>query len=237
MKRKLRHSVVLLLVSISLFAQSYTAREAFSRGNDDLVVFAGDRGKPELRGSADRTGGGVLLARGVRSGVYVHLRSGTPGTTRSARVESAGTDFDRARRSRWRAQAVEANNTEARIGLAELSLAEGQTAEAADFLESALRLSPQHRKALLSLVLVYEQLGDNEAATHYLDLALRVHRDSAEVHVLAAEYYLRRGMATEAAREARLAQGLDAGNRSATSLRAQAALLLNRYDEALYRLA
>jgi tetratricopeptide (TPR) repeat protein len=142
-------------------------------------------------------------------------------------------DLDRAESAFRQVQEIEANNVDARIGLAELSLAKGQAVEAAGYLETALRRNPGHRKALLSLVLIYEQLGEPDVAAQYLDLALQVHRDAPEVHVLASEYYLRRGDVERAAAEARLAQALDSQNRSATVLRARTALLQERFDEAL----
>lgn len=126
----------------------------------------------------------------------------------------------------------EPNNVEAVIGRAELSLAQGRSAEAAARLERALRLNPDQRKALLSLVLIYEQMGEDEIARDYLELARAVHRDRPEVHVLAAEYYLRSGDAEAAGRAARTAQALDPENRAATAIRARVALAEESYVEA-----
>lgn len=129
--------------------------------------------------------------------------------------------------------AVEPNNVDAQIGLAELALAKGQSSDAAMSLESALTLNPQHRKTLLSLVLVYEQLGRVDAAERYLELAQSVHRDSPEVHILAAEYHLRRGDLNAAALAARTAQAIMPLNRVAAQLRAEVAFLQGDYIEAL----
>jgi len=124
------------------------------------------------------------------------------------------------------------NNVEAVIGLAELSLARGRGAEAAARLERALRLNPDQRKALLSLVLVYEHMGEEEIARDYLEIARSVHRDRPEVHVLAAEYFLRAGEVDAAGRAARTAQAIDPQNRAATAIRAEVALADHSYLEA-----
>jgi len=98
-------------------------------------------------------------------------------------------------------------------------------------LERALRLSPDQRKALLSLILIYEHLGEDEIAREYLDIARSVHRGRAEVHILAAEYFVRSGDYEEAALAARTAQAIAPMNRSATRIRAEIALLLESHLE------
>ncbi len=126
----------------------------------------------------------------------------------------------------------EPNNVEAIIGRAELALARGRSVEAAARLERALRLNPDQRKALLSLVLVYEHMGEQDIAREYLELARTVHRDRPEVHVLAAEYFLRAGDVEEAGRAARTAQAIDPQNRAATAIRAEVALADESFVEA-----
>ncbi|MFW5684410.1 MAG: tetratricopeptide repeat protein, partial [Spirochaetota bacterium] len=141
-------------------------------------------------------------------------------------------DLTEAERAFARVQDIEPNNVDAAIGRAELALARGQSVEAASFLERALRLNPDQRKALLSLVLVYEHLGEPDVARDYLELARSVHRDRPEVHVLAAEYHLRAGDYAAAAQAARTAQAIDPMNHAATTIRAQLALLQESYLEA-----
>ncbi|MFW5814201.1 MAG: tetratricopeptide repeat protein [Spirochaetota bacterium] len=126
----------------------------------------------------------------------------------------------------------EPNNVEAIIGRAELALARGRSVEAAGRLERALRLNPDQRKALLSLVLVYEHMGEQDIAREYLELARTVHRDRPEVHVLAAEYFLRAGQVGEAGRAARTAQTIDPQNRAAAAIRAEVALADESFVEA-----
>ncbi len=132
-----------------------------------------------------------------------------------------------------RVQAIEPNNVEASIGRAELALARGRSAEAVSALEQALRLNPAQQKALLSLVLVYEHLGEHEIARRYLDLARSLHRDRPEVHILAAEYHLRSRDPAQAAVAARAARAIDPANRAALSILARVALAQGDYQEAL----
>ncbi len=153
--------------------------------------------------------------------------------TLSGRISIGLGDLEAARVSFDRAIAVEPNNVGAEIGLAELSLAEGRNLDAALSLERALRIRPEHRKALLSLVLVYEQAGDFETAERYLEIALETHGNAPETHILAAEYDVRRGDNESAAGHARTAQVLDAQNSSAARIRATVALLDGRYLETI----
>jgi len=153
--------------------------------------------------------------------------------TLSGRISIGLGDLEAARVSFDRAIAIEPNNVGAEIGLAELSLAEGRNLDAALSLERALRIRPEHRKALLSLVLVYEQAGDLETAERYLEIALEAHGNAPETHILAAEYDIRRGDNESAAGHARTAQVLDAQNTSAARIRATVALLDGRYFETI----
>ncbi len=151
----------------------------------------------------------------------------------AGRVAIGRGDLAAAQAAFRRVQELEPHNVDAAIGRAELALARGQGVEAVSSLERALRLNPDQRKALLSLVLVHEYLGREDIARHYLDLALTVHRDRPEVYVLAAQYHLRSGELERAAQAARTAQALDPLNRAAMSMRAQVALAEGSYLEAV----
>lgn len=120
--------------------------------------------------------------------------------------------------------AAEPNNVDASIALAELALAEGRSSLAMMNLEQALRVRPEHRRALLSLALVHEFRGDLTSAQAYIELAARVHRDRADVHVIAARYYERNGALELAARSALTALAIEPGNLDATRVRASVAL-------------
>ncbi|MFP4535301.1 MAG: tetratricopeptide repeat protein, partial [Spirochaetaceae bacterium] len=92
----------------------------------------------------------------------------------------------------------EPNNLEARLGMSQLALAEGNSAEAARELERLLRRSPENRRALLALTLIYRSRGDTAAAERYLRQALRFHSENAQVQLLAGQYQYGRGNYEEA---------------------------------------
>lgn len=97
------------------------------------------------------------------------------------------------------------NDLDARFGMAEIEVVEGRTRNALSQYAQALKLSPESRKALLSLALLSEELGDDASAGRYLELALRNHAGDASVQLAAAEYELRRGNLETAERHARTA--------------------------------
>ncbi len=103
----------------------------------------------------------------------------------------------------------EPNNIDARIGTAELALAEGRSSDALSAYREVVRFAPHNRKALLSLSLVHDSLGDRDAAERYLLLAVQYHREDPTVRVLAGEYYASRALYAEAERHARTAIALD----------------------------
>lgn len=101
--------------------------------------------------------------------------------------------------------ALEPYNVDARIGQAELNVAQGNVDGAVTLYRDAIRLAPQNRKALLSLALVYRSQGRDDAAGDYIRLALQYHSDNAQVHLLAGEYFLSQGRTQDALTQARTA--------------------------------
>jgi tetratricopeptide (TPR) repeat protein len=99
----------------------------------------------------------------------------------------------------------EPNNDQARLGLAELAVAGGNFEEAVRRYEAVRQGAPRNRRALLSLALLWEERGERSVAERYLELALRYHSDSAQVHLEAARYYLRADVPSEALRHAQIA--------------------------------
>ncbi len=89
--------------------------------------------------------------------------------------------------------ATEPNNLAARIGLAELAVAEGRTVSAMDTYRTVLNLAPENRPAILALAVLHDERGDRAAAERYLALALEFHSRDPFVHELVARYYLRAG--------------------------------------------
>ena len=66
----------------------------------------------------------------------------------------------------------EPNNINAQFGMAEREIAEGKIQNAAARYREALRISPENRRALLSLVLLYDEIGNENAANYYIMQAL-----------------------------------------------------------------
>ncbi len=86
---------------------------------------------------------------------------------------------------------TEPNNIEAMTGIALLDIAAGRTRFAAKQFEDALVYNPQHRITLLSLALIYENLGDLPNANKFIELALKNHSNYFLVHYIAGRtYYL-----------------------------------------------
>lgn len=152
--------------------------------------------------------------------------------TLSGRIAIGLGDLESAAALFHETQTIEPNNVDARLGLAELAIAEGRSLDAIQSLEGALRYRPDDRKALLSLALVHEAAGNVAAAERYLETALLLHGDRAETHILAAEFDLRQGRNDAAASRARTAQALDEHNLSATRIRTTVSLLDGRFLEA-----
>ncbi len=128
---------------------------------------------------------------------------------------------------------IDPNNVAGRIGLAELAIAQGETARALERYREVVRLDPHERQALLSLALVYETRGEHKTAEDYLQLALEHHRRHPGVHLLAAQYYYRRRDYESSARHAQSTLSLRPAHREALLLLGSVALHRERYDEAI----
>jgi tetratricopeptide (TPR) repeat protein len=85
----------------------------------------------------------------------------------------------------------EPNSIDAKFGLAELEIAFGQSANAANLYEEALAISPYNRRALLSLVLIFDEAGNTEVADRYLSQVLDFHPEHAQVQYIAAKHRLK----------------------------------------------
>lgn len=81
------------------------------------------------------------------------------------------------------------NNLEANFGSAELKIADGKLKEAALSFEETLNFSPNNRRALLSLVLIYNELAERELAGENLRKALYYHSGNSQVRYVAGIHY------------------------------------------------
>ena len=81
-------------------------------------------------------------------------------------------DFAEARKYFSAVLDKEPYNIDAQFGMAELEIANGKMQNALDRYINALRISPENRRALLSLVLLYDKLGNPGIAEDYIEQAL-----------------------------------------------------------------
>ncbi len=93
---------------------------------------------------------------------------------------------------------IEENNIDAGFGLAEIDIASGRITRAAERFEEAIAVSPESRKALLSMVLISDRNGDTEKAEYYLTQALQYYSGNPYVRYTAAEHYYNEGNLDEA---------------------------------------
>jgi len=153
--------------------------------------------------------------------------------TLEARIRIGLGDLETARSLFQKVLATQPNNVDALLGLAELQAAQGNNAAAAERYLESIRLAPENRKALLSLALIYDYRGDSAAAQRYLDLALRYHRDSPLVQLMAARHFVRQHRPDVARSHAHTALNLKPGYVDAQLLLAEIALRQGDYSQAV----
>lgn len=117
--------------------------------------------------------------------------------------------LDEARTAFERVLEIEPNNVDARIGLAELDLADDRRTRAIEAYLDVLDLEPQSRRALLALAVLYDDRGDSEAAERYLSLSLEFHPRDPMVNELVGDYFLAAGEIDRARQHAGTAVALD----------------------------
>lgn len=99
-------------------------------------------------------------------------------------------DVEQAREAFERALEIEPNNVEARIGIAELNLADDRRERAVDAYLEVLDVDPGSRPALLSLAVLYDNLGDRDSASRYLSMALDYYPRDELVQEFAGDFFL-----------------------------------------------
>ncbi len=125
------------------------------------------------------------------------------------------------------------NDIDARFGLAELNLFEGRYNTAQNLYLDALKRQNNNRKALLSLAVLSEELGNNDASEIYINQALKYHSGESEVHYLSAYLNAKKGNLVEAERRCRSAVQLYPDYVQAYSLLASIYFTQSRYDEVI----
>lgn len=99
-------------------------------------------------------------------------------------------------------------NMDAQFGMAEREIAVGNVSGASSRYREALRASPDNRRALLSLILLYDDLGSIETSEGYVAQALHYYSNLPEVRWIAARHYARAGRMEKALENASVAHEL-----------------------------
>jgi tetratricopeptide (TPR) repeat protein len=118
-------------------------------------------------------------------------------------------------------------------GIALLDVAAGRTRYAASQCEAALRLNPTHRVTLLTLAILNESLGDAASAEKYVELALKYHANSAQVHFIAGRFYYDVNNQYKAESHLKTALGLDGEYEEARMLLGNLYILMKNYTRAI----
>ena len=123
------------------------------------------------------------------------------------------------------------NQNDAKFGLAELDVAYGKVKNAIVRFEEALRKIPGSRRALLSLVLLYDALDESDVSEDYIKAALRYHPAEPSVRYVAGRHYLSLGRYDEAEYHVTLALNLHPGDEKSLNLLSRIYLEQGKYTE------
>lgn len=141
--------------------------------------------------------------------------------------------FDKAREIFQKILKNTPNDVDARFGLAELDLFDGRVSGAEKQYSEALKRQAENRKALLSLAIVSAQLGKFENARKYINQALVLYSNEAEVHYLAAIVESMDGDIKGAEMQCRVAVEVDGTYSRAYELLAKLRYSQKDYDEVI----
>ena len=128
---------------------------------------------------------------------------------------------------------TEPNNLDARFGLAEIEVASGNPRSGADRFIASLRADPGNVRALLSLVILFGGLGEEETAGQYVRRVLQSAPGDPLVRYMAARHYFRFGDIVEARYHAKLAIDMKPDYRDAIRLLGSIELRNGDYASAL----
>jgi tetratricopeptide (TPR) repeat protein len=125
------------------------------------------------------------------------------------------------------------NNVEAKLGLAEADIADGNPKNALSQYIQTLRLAPESTAALLSLAMLSDEMGNAAAAGSYYEASLRSHASDPRVQLAAAGWYASRGDFSTAEKHAQIALSLKPDMVRAKILLAGIELQTGRYTDAV----
>jgi len=125
------------------------------------------------------------------------------------------------------------NNVEARLGIAEADIAEGQPQTALRQYTETLKLAPESTRTILSLAMLSDESGDAARAGAYYELALKSHASDPRVQLAAAGWYASRGNFAVAEQHAQMALSLKPAFERAQTLLGSIDLQTARYADAI----
>ncbi len=125
------------------------------------------------------------------------------------------------------------NNVEARLGIAEAEIAEGQPQTAIGQYAQTLKLAPESTRAILSLAMLYDESGNSAMAGSYYELALKSHSSDPQVQLAAAAWNARTGNYSAAEKRAQIALSLKPGLERAKLLLGGIYLQTGRYTDGI----
>ncbi|NIZ40812.1 tetratricopeptide repeat protein [Entomospira entomophila] len=127
----------------------------------------------------------------------------------------------------------EPNNVDARFGLAEVNLLEGRSDHAIAMIEQMLKERPQNRRALLSLTLIFDDLGQFQRSAPYMKQAIFYFPQDPLVRFHAGLHYEKQRMWREALQEYNAVYRINPNFRGLAQRRSQALMGLTQYTEAV----
>lgn len=125
------------------------------------------------------------------------------------------------------------NDVDARFGLAELNILNGRISGAEKEYKQALSRQNTNKKALLSLALVSDELGNFVAANNYINQALKYHSGNPEVYYFAAYLAVKQGNLEQGESRIRTAIHLQSDLDKAYKLLADILYKSNRFEECI----
>ena len=125
------------------------------------------------------------------------------------------------------------NDIDARFGLAELNILKGRVSGAEKEYKQALSRQNTNKKALLSLALVSDELGNQNATNTYINQALKYHSGNPEAYYFAAYLSVKQGDLEQAESRIRTAIHLKENYDEAYKLLADILYKSNRFEECI----
>ncbi len=129
--------------------------------------------------------------------------------------------------------ASQPNDIDARFGLAQLDLFDGKFTAAENYFLDALKRDSSSKKALVSLALIADEMGDTRKAQAYVKQAINYHSDRADVYYFAGYLSAKENKLQDAENYIRTAIRLNGNYHEAYKLLADVLFVAGRYAETI----